>query len=136
MGRYKNQNSGVDMGEPSKRENQVHGHEQYLHTIARCVPVLGEEEEAKLIRRWQDRQDIAARNKLIESHLRLVPRIARWTANKCGFRPPSESPQEAWDGYEICVRNLSLRATKGYSSRRAGSIQNVGSDSRHALAGQ
>ncbi|MGB1876555.1 MAG: RNA polymerase factor sigma-32 [Rhodospirillaceae bacterium] len=44
---------------------------------ARSFPVLSETEEKKLIRRWKKTGDRDALDQLIESHLRLVPRIAR-----------------------------------------------------------
>ncbi|HSV28339.1 MAG TPA: RNA polymerase factor sigma-32 [Candidatus Omnitrophota bacterium] len=42
----------------------------------RDTPMLSGEEEAELIRRWKDEGDAAARNRLIESHLRLVVKTA------------------------------------------------------------
>ena len=44
---------------------------------ARSFPVLSEAEEKKLVRRWKKTGDREALDRLIESHLRLVPRIAR-----------------------------------------------------------
>ncbi len=44
---------------------------------ARSFPVLSEAEEKKLVRRWKKTGDRDALDRLIESHLRLVPRIAR-----------------------------------------------------------
>ncbi|MDG2244173.1 MAG: RNA polymerase factor sigma-32 [Rhodospirillaceae bacterium] len=44
---------------------------------ARSFPVLSETEEKKLVRRWKKTGDRDALDRLIESHLRLVPRIAR-----------------------------------------------------------
>jgi RNA polymerase sigma-32 factor len=44
---------------------------------ARSFPVLTEEEEKKLVRRWKSKGDREALTRLIESHLRLVQRIAR-----------------------------------------------------------
>ena len=46
-------------------------------TNARSFPVLSEAEEKKLVRRWKKTGDREALDRLIESHLRLVPRIAR-----------------------------------------------------------
>ncbi len=43
----------------------------------RSFPVLSEAEEKDLIRRWKANGDRQALDRLIESHLRLVPRIAR-----------------------------------------------------------
>lgn len=44
---------------------------------ARSFPVLGEQEEKDLVQRWKQTGDREALDRLIESHLRLVPRIAR-----------------------------------------------------------
>ena len=44
---------------------------------ARSFPVLSEEDEKDLVRRWKETGDRKALDRLIESHLRLVPRIAR-----------------------------------------------------------
>lgn len=44
---------------------------------ARSFPVLTETEEKELVQRWKSTGDRKALDKLIESHLRLVPRIAR-----------------------------------------------------------
>lgn len=44
---------------------------------ARSFPVLTETEEQELVKRWKATGDRDALNRLIESHLRLVPRIAR-----------------------------------------------------------
>lgn len=44
---------------------------------ARSFPVLAEQEEKDLVRRWKQTGDREALDRLIESHLRLVPRIAR-----------------------------------------------------------
>lgn len=46
-------------------------------TNARSFPVLGEEAEKEIIHRWKTTGDRKALDQLIESHLRLVPRIAR-----------------------------------------------------------
>lgn len=48
---------------------------QYLRTI-RAYPMLSAEEELALSRAWRDRRDLAAADKLVTSHLRLVVRIA------------------------------------------------------------
>lgn len=42
----------------------------------RRVPVLTAEDEAELARNWRDRGDAEAARKLVESHLRLVVRVA------------------------------------------------------------
>lgn len=44
---------------------------------ARSFPVLSESEEKELVQRWKTTGDRKALDRLIESHLRLVPRIAR-----------------------------------------------------------
>ena len=44
---------------------------------ARSFPVLGIEEERELVQRWKKTGERDALDRLIESHLRLVPRIAR-----------------------------------------------------------
>ena len=111
MGGYKNEKSGVVMGH-SKRGKEVGRRQKYGHTIGRA-PVLSEEEEAKLIHRWVDFRDPAARDKLIESHLRLVPKIARPTADEYGFKPSPGSPQDAWTGYENVCRELIAAGNEG-----------------------
>jgi RNA polymerase sigma-32 factor len=47
----------------------------YLREIHR-FPILSAEEELKLARRWSDRHDLEAVDKLVTSHLRLVVKIA------------------------------------------------------------
>ena len=49
---------------------------RYLGEIRR-FPMLTAEEETALARRWSDTKDVAAANKLITSHLRLVAKVAR-----------------------------------------------------------
>jgi len=44
---------------------------------ARSFPVLSEADEKELVLRWKESGDREALDRLIESHLRLVPRIAR-----------------------------------------------------------
>jgi RNA polymerase sigma-32 factor len=100
------------MGEVSEREEEVRRHRQYLQAVTR-FPALSEEEEVRLTRRWLEHQDRAARDKLIESHLRLVPNIARCTADKYGFKPPSQAPREAWDGYDNVCRELLAAGNEG-----------------------
>lgn len=46
-------------------------------TNSRSFPVLDEAEEKEIIKRWKTTGDREALDRLIESHLRLVPRIAR-----------------------------------------------------------
>ncbi len=48
---------------------------RYLHSIRR-YPMLSAEEEVDLARRWRDRDDSLAGDKLVTSHLRLVAKIA------------------------------------------------------------
>ena len=48
---------------------------RYLQEI-RKFPMLSPEEELDLSRRWRDSEDVAAANKLVTSHLRLVAKIA------------------------------------------------------------
>ena len=43
----------------------------------RSFPMLEVDEELELARRWRKENDVAARNRLVESHLRLVGRVAR-----------------------------------------------------------
>ena len=47
----------------------------YLNQIKK-FPMLSAEEEYMLARRWRDRSDLKAAQKLITSHLRLVAKIA------------------------------------------------------------
>jgi RNA polymerase sigma-32 factor len=51
------------------------GLRQYLMQIRR-FPVLAEEEEFMLAKRWQEHGDVAAAHQLVTSHLRLVAKIA------------------------------------------------------------
>ncbi|MBI1182107.1 MAG: sigma-70 family RNA polymerase sigma factor, partial [Alphaproteobacteria bacterium] len=48
---------------------------RYLQEI-RKFPMLGQEEEYMLARRWHDHGDTEAAHKLVTSHLRLVAKIA------------------------------------------------------------
>jgi RNA polymerase sigma-32 factor len=48
---------------------------RYLQEIRR-FPLLTQEEELELARRWRDGQDVKAAHKLVTSHLRLVAKIA------------------------------------------------------------
>jgi RNA polymerase sigma-32 factor len=43
-----------------------------LHLDIRAFPLLSAEDELELSRRWRDQQDVAAANKIVTSHLRLV----------------------------------------------------------------
>ena len=52
------------------------GLSRYLGDIRR-FPMLSQEEEADLARRWREEEDIGAAHKLITSHLRLVARVVR-----------------------------------------------------------
>jgi RNA polymerase sigma-32 factor len=51
------------------------GDRAYMQQI-RNAPMLSAEEEQELGRRWRDKQDAAAANRLVTSHLRLVAKIA------------------------------------------------------------
>lgn len=47
-----------------------------FYRAARDTPLLSGEEEADLMRRWREHADVAARDKLIAAHLRLVIKTA------------------------------------------------------------
>ncbi|MFW0777836.1 MAG: RNA polymerase sigma factor RpoH [Rickettsiales bacterium] len=51
------------------------GLKRYLQEISK-FPVLSQEEEQELARRWHEDQDMEAAHKLVTSHLRLVAKIA------------------------------------------------------------
>ena len=99
LGDYKNRESGVYLKQKARSR--------------RRIPILAEDVERELIRRWHDHQDISARDKLIQAHLRLVPRLARKAADKFGYRAPKDSPRLAWDGYENVCRELELAGNEG-----------------------
>lgn len=48
---------------------------RYLHEIGK-FPMLSEQEEQGLTRLWYESQDIGAAQRLVSSHLRIVPKIA------------------------------------------------------------
>jgi len=50
--------------------------DQYIQTVQR-IPMLSEQEELSLARRYSDEQDLDAARQLVMSHLRLVVAIAR-----------------------------------------------------------
>src|SRR5690606_18767130 len=52
------------------------GLQAYVDAVER-MPVLGRDQELTLARRWRQDRDPAARQALIETHLRSVVRIAR-----------------------------------------------------------
>lgn len=52
-----------------------HGLADYVAAVRR-IPVLSADEEAALARAWRDGEDQEAARKLVESHLRLVVRVA------------------------------------------------------------
>jgi RNA polymerase sigma-32 factor len=52
------------------------GLSRYLGDIRR-YPMLAQDEEADLARRWREDEDVSAAHKLITSHLRLVARVVR-----------------------------------------------------------
>ena len=57
------------------RANQDSGVARYLSDIDK-FPLLSSDEEQKLARRWRDRADPLAADRLVTSHLRLVAKIA------------------------------------------------------------
>ena len=56
-----------------------------------AIPILTEAEERDLLQRWCRFKDENAREQLVESHLRMVPPIARDAAYKAGFLPNYEA---------------------------------------------
>jgi len=98
------------MSKGTKDQGQLH--RQYLNATSRVL-ILDEGEEADLVRRWKEHRNLEARNGLIEAHLRLVPGIARGVADEFGYKPPSGSPQEAWDGYSNVCGELVLAGNEG-----------------------
>jgi RNA polymerase sigma-32 factor len=62
------------------------GLSHYLGDIRR-FPMLSQEEEEMLARRWRDKADVTAAHRLITSHLRLVARVVR---DYRGYGLPSE----------------------------------------------
>ena len=48
---------------------------------SKAAPMLGQEEEMELARRWKDSQDPKAMSRLVESHMRLVAMFARRYSN-------------------------------------------------------
>ena len=56
-------------------QRQQDGLNQYLRTI-RKYPLLTKEEEYDCVQRWQNNRDSQALQKLINSHLKLVAKIA------------------------------------------------------------
>lgn len=51
------------------------GLSKYVRSVQK-FPMLSAEEELELARRWRDRQEVAAADRLVTSHMRLVVRIA------------------------------------------------------------
>lgn len=47
-----------------------------FYRVARDTPLLSGEDEANLVRRWREHGDVAARDKLLAAHLRLVIKTA------------------------------------------------------------
>ena len=105
---YKNADSEVYLF----REAEDRRRNRYLQDIFR-IPVLSADEERKLARRYKQEDDIAAGDKLVEAHLRLVPGIARRVAEKFGYRPTKDDPKEAWDGFWNLCRELELAGNEG-----------------------
>ena len=56
-----------------------------------AIPILTDAEEQDLLRRWCQFNDEKARERLVESHLRMVTPIARNAAYKAGFLPNYEA---------------------------------------------
>ena len=56
-----------------------------------AIPILTDAEERDLLQRWCEFKDEKARERLVESHLRMVPPIARNAAYKAGFLPNYEA---------------------------------------------
>ncbi len=90
---------------------------QYLQDIFR-IPVLSVDEERALARLYQQENDVAAGNRLVEAHLRLVPSIARRVADEFGHRPSEEDTKEAGDGYWNLCRELELAGNEGLLKAR------------------
>jgi DNA-binding CsgD family transcriptional regulator len=83
----------------------------YFARIQR-IPLLTQAEAQDLLERWDRFKDEKARERIINSHLRLVPPIARSTARKFAFEPnwnmlPSGPvKQAAFTGYREVVSEL------------------------------
>ena len=105
---YKNAEGGVYLS----REAEDRRRNKHLHDIFR-IPVLSADEGRELARRYKQEGDIAAGNKLVEAHLRLVPSIAGRVAVKFSYRPSEDDPKEAWDGYKNLCRELELAGNEG-----------------------
>jgi RNA polymerase sigma-32 factor len=75
---------------PSTVDGSVGG---YIAQIRR-VPMLEVQEEQALAKRWRERGDRAAADRLVTSHLRLVAKIA-WGFRGYGCRCPTSSPRGA-----------------------------------------
>lgn len=104
---YKNTASEVYLS----REAEDRRRNKYLQDIFR-IPFLRADEERELARRYQQDSDIAAGNKLVEAHLRLVTRIAGRVADKFGCRPSEDDPKEAWVGIGISDVSWSFLAMR------------------------
>lgn len=110
---YKNTESEVSIwGDAEQRR-----HSQYLQALHR-FPTLGAEEARDLARRYKQENDIAAGDRLVEAHLRMVPRIARRVAEKFGYDPSEDDPKEAWDGYWNLCRELLNAGNEGLLKAR------------------
>jgi len=55
----------------------AHSATLYFGDIAKTVPIVDKQKERRLISQWQQKQDRAARDKLVQSHLRFVVTLAR-----------------------------------------------------------
>ena len=83
---------------------------RYIEEIRR-VPMLESHEEYMLAKRWREHGDLEAVHKLVNSHLRLVARIAK------GYRgyglPISELISEGNVGLMQAVKRLSPKRDSG-----------------------
>jgi DNA-directed RNA polymerase sigma subunit (sigma70/sigma32) len=81
----------------------------YFASISR-IPPLAKCEDLILARRWRDHRDIAARDRLIRAHLRMVPPLARAAAKRF-YEPswktlPAGCAKDACAGYEARISHL------------------------------
>jgi hypothetical protein len=77
---------------------------------ANSIPLLTRAEEAELIGRWQRFQDVKARNRVVEAHLRIPPAMARLIARKHGVPNKNimtvDAVTTAWKGHFALVDEL------------------------------
>ena len=69
-----------------------------------AIPILTEAEERDLLQRWCRFKDENAREQIVESHLRMVPPIARDAAYKAGFLPNYEAYGRGRSQVDRCTR--------------------------------